>query len=172
MLAVSGSSSQTSTSWSAHAKRGSRGRVVKAGAAVEHERPDELAEPGEQGAVGGLVELLGALGVGGGGGDHQPVGAAAELRVQLRGGELAVDERSGEQVVDEDRVVGHEPPAERSPVGIGLDGHDSVAAQERQQRAEQRRGRGLADAALGGDDGDRRARRRRRPRTSWSRRCS
>ena len=75
----------------------------------------------------------------------------------MRGGELTVDERSGQQVVDEDRVVGHQPPAERSPVGVGLDRDDPVAAQERQQRPEQRRGRGLANPSLGGDDGDRHA---------------
>jgi len=75
----------------------------------------------------------------------------------MGGGELTVCERSCEQVVDEDGVVGHESPAERSPVGVGLDGHDPVAAQERQQRAEQRCDRGLTDPSLGGDDGDRRA---------------
>ena len=67
-------------------ERGAGGRVVKAGAAVQHERSDQLAQAGEQGQVRRLVELLGALGVGRGGGDHQPVRAAGQLRVKLGGG--------------------------------------------------------------------------------------
>ena len=137
------------------AQRGARGGRLQSGAAVEHERADELAQAREQRAVGGLVERFAAVGIGGGWCDHQPVGAAAQLRVQLGWGELTVLERAGEEVVDEHGVIGHQAPAERPPVGVGVHRDDAVAAQKRQQRPEQRGGRALADPALRGDDGDR-----------------
>ena len=68
---------------------GAGGRRVKARAAVEHEGADVVGETLEQGAVGALVELLGAVGVGGRGGDHQAVGAAAELGVERGGAEAS-----------------------------------------------------------------------------------
>ena len=43
---------------------------------------------------------------------------------------------------------GHEPSSERSEVRVGVDGDDAVAAQEREQRAEDRGEVRLAHAAL------------------------
>ena len=91
---------------------GARGRRVEPSSAVEYKRADNLAEAREQGAISSLVEVAGPVGVGGGGRDHKPVGAAAELRVQLHGGDGAFGERPGEQIVDEDGVLGYQAPSE------------------------------------------------------------
>ena len=94
------------------------------------------------------------------GSHHEPVRSASELSVELGGGERLLGQRSGEQVVEEDGVPGSEPPPERAEVGVGVHGDHAVAAQVREQRAEQGRDRRLPGPALGRDDSDRGAARK------------
>jgi len=60
-----------------------------------------------------------------------------------------------EQVVDEDRMVGRQRAAQGPVVGIAVDGDHAVAADHREESAEQRGGGRLPHTALGRYDRDR-----------------